>query len=187
VIDYRGYAGTVASGVLKPGDPVMVLPSGLETKIERIETADGPVEEAFPPMAVTVTLADHLDISRGDMLCRPHNAPRVAQEIDAQVCWMDESAPMAKGAKYAIKHTTRWARALVREIAYRIDVNTLHRVENVDQLSLNEIGRVQLRTTQPLFVDTYQDNRQTGSFILVDERTNKTVGAGVIGRATVAG
>jgi bifunctional enzyme CysN/CysC len=187
VIDYRGYAGTVASGVLKPGDPVMVLPSGLETKIERIETADGPVEEAFPPMAVTVTLADHLDISRGDMLCRPHNAPRVAQEIDAQVCWMDESAPMAKGAKYAIKHTTRWARALVREIAYRIDVNTLHRVENGDQLSLNEIGRVQLRTTQPLFVDTYQDNRQTGSFILVDERTNKTVGAGVIGRATVAG
>ena len=187
VIDYRGYAGTVASGVLKPGDPVMVLPSGLETTIERIETADGPVEEAFPPMAVTVTLADHLDISRGDMLCRPHNAPRVAQEIDAQVCWMDESAPMAKGAKYAIKHTTRWARALVREIAYRIDVNTLHRVENVDQLSLNEIGRVQLRTTQPLFVDTYQDNRQTGSFILVDERTNKTVGAGVIGRATVAG
>jgi bifunctional enzyme CysN/CysC len=187
VIDYRGYAGTVASGVLKPGDPVTVLPSGLETTIESIETADGPVDEAFPPMAVTITLADHLDISRGDMLCRPHNMPTVAQEIDAQVCWMDESATMAKGAKYAIKHTTRWARALVRDIAYRIDVNTLHRVEGVESLALNEIGRVQLRTTQPLFVDTYLDNRQTGSFILVDERSNKTVGAGVIGRATIAG
>jgi bifunctional enzyme CysN/CysC len=185
VIDYRGYAGTVASGVLKPGDQVMVLPSGLETTIEKIETADGPVGEAFPPMAVTVTLADHLDISRGDMLCRPHNMPTVAQEIDAQVCWMDESAPMVEGGKYAIKHTTRWARALVRDIAYRIDVNTLHRVEGVDQLGLNEIGRVHLRTTQPLFVDTYSDNRQTGAFILVDERSNKTVGAGVIGRATV--
>ena len=185
VIDYRGYAGTVASGVLKPGDQVMVLPSGLETTIEKIETADGPVDEAFPPMAVTVTLADHLDISRGDMLCRPHNMPTVAQEIDAQVCWMDEAAPMIQGGKYAIKHTTRWARALVRDIAYRIDVNTLHRVEGVDQLGLNEIGRVHLRTTQPLFVDTYSDNRQTGAFILVDERTNKTVGAGVIGRATV--
>jgi bifunctional enzyme CysN/CysC len=185
VIDYRGYAGTVASGVLKPGDQVMVLPSGLETTIEAIETADGPVDEAFPPMAVTVTLADHLDISRGDMLCRPHNMPAVAQEIDAQVCWMDEAAPMVEGGKYAIKHTTRWARALVRDIAYRIDVNTLHRVEGVDQLGLNEIGRVHLRTTQPLFVDTYSDNRQTGAFILVDERSNKTVGAGVIGRATV--
>ena len=131
VIDYRGYAGTVASGVLKPGDQVMVLPSGLETTIESIETADGPVDEAFPPMSVTITLKDHLDISRGDMLCRPHNVPTVAQEIDAQVCWMDESAPMTKGGKYAIKHTTRWARAVVRDIAYRIDVNTLHRDETV--------------------------------------------------------
>jgi bifunctional enzyme CysN/CysC len=186
VIDYRGYAGAVASGVLKPGDPVMVLPSGLETTIESIETADGLVDEAFPPMAVTVTLTDHLDISRGDMLCRPHNVPTIAQEIDAQVCWMDESAAMTNGAKYAIKHTTRWARALVREIAYRIDVNTLHRHEGVDSLTLNEIGRVRLRVTQPLFVDPYSDNRATGSFILVDERTNKTVGAGVIGRATHA-
>jgi len=186
VIDYRGYAGGVASGVLKPGDPVLVLPSGFESKIASIETADGPVDEAYPPMAVTVTLTDHLDIGRGDMLCRPHNVPTVAQEIDAQVCWMDESAQLTKGAKYAIKHTTRWARALVRDIAYRIDVNTLHRVEGVDSLSLNEIGRVQLRTTQPLFVDTYMENRLTGSFILVNEQTNKTVGAGVIGRATTA-
>jgi bifunctional enzyme CysN/CysC len=186
VRDYRGYAGTVASGVLKPGDAVMVLPSGLETTIEAIETADGPVDEAFPPMAVTITLADHLDISRGDMLCRPHNAPTIAQELDAQVCWMDESAPMTTGGKYSIKHTTRWAKALVREIAYRIDVNTLHRHEEVDSLALNEIGRVRLRVTQPLFVDPYSENRQTGAFILVDERSNKTVAAGVIGRATVA-
>ena len=137
-------------------------------------------------MSVTVTLKDHVDLSRGDMLCRPHNVPTVAQEIDAQVCWMDESAPMTKGAKYGIKHTTRWAKALVRDIAYRIDVNTLHRDESADTLSLNEIGRVQLRVTQPLFVDTYSENRQTGSFILVDERSNKTVGAGIIGRATTA-
>jgi bifunctional enzyme CysN/CysC len=186
VIDYRGYAGTVASGVLKPGDPVLVLPSGLETTIASIETADGPVDEAFPPMSVTVTLADHLDIGRGDMLCRPHNVPTIAQELDAQVCWMDESAPMTNGARYGIKHTTRWARALVREIGYRIDVNTLHRQEGVEALVLNEIGRVRLRVTQPLFVDPYSDNRQTGSFILVDERSNKTVAAGVIGRATHA-
>ncbi|HEY8238541.1 MAG TPA: hypothetical protein VIF63_03820, partial [Candidatus Limnocylindrales bacterium] len=128
----------------------------------------------------------HVDVSRGDMLCRPHNIPTIAQEIDAQVCWMDEGASMTEGAKYSIKHTTRWAKALVREIAYSIDVNTLHRNEGVQGLALNEIGRVRLRVTQPLFVDPYSENRQTGSFILVDERSNKTVAAGVIGRATVA-
>ena len=186
VRDFRGYAGTVASGVLKAGDPVLALPTGLESRIATIATADGPVDEAFPPMAVTVTLEDDLDVGRGDLLCRPHNVPVIAQELDAQVCWMDESAPLRTNAKYAIKHTTRWARALVREVAYRIDVNTLHRHEGVDQLALNEIGRVQLRTTQPLFVDPYEVNRQTGSFILVDETTNRTVGAGVIGRSTVA-
>jgi bifunctional enzyme CysN/CysC len=186
VRDFRGYAGTVASGVLKPGDPVLALPSGLESRIAKIETADGPVEEAYPPMAVTITLEDDLDVGRGDLLCRPHNAPLIAQELDAQVCWMDDSAPMRTGAKYAIKHTTRWARALVREIAYRIDVNTLHRHEDIDQLGLNEIGRVSLRVTQPLFVDPYEVNRQTGSFVLVDESTNRTVGAGVIGRGTTA-
>ena len=186
VKDYRGYAGTVASGVLKPGDAVLALPSGLESRIARIDTADGPVDEAFPPMAVTVTLEDDIDVGRGDMLCRPHNVPTIAQELDAQVCWMDESAQLTVGAKYSIKHTTRWAKALVREIAYRIDVNTLHRQEGVDGLALNEIGRVRLRVTQPLFVDPYSENRQTGSFILVDDRSNKTVAAGVIGRATVA-
>jgi bifunctional enzyme CysN/CysC len=185
VRDYRGYAGSVASGVLKPGDAVLALPSGLESRIARIDTADGPVDEAFPPMAVTITLADDIDVGRGDMLCRPQNTPVASQEIDAQVCWMDDTAAMTTGAKYAIKHTTRWARAHVREIAYRIDVNTLHRQEGVAALALNEIGRVHLRTTQPLFVDPYGDNRETGSFILVDESTNRTVGAGIIGRASV--
>ena len=183
VIDYRGYAGTVASGVLKPGDAVLVLPSGLESTIATIDTADGPVDEAFPPMAVTITLTDHIDVGRGDMFCRPHNAPTVAQEIDAHVCWMDEAASLVEGRTYAIKHTTRWARAVVRKLLYRIDVNTLHRVEDATALSLNEIGRIHLRVTRPLFADLYQQNRQTGSFILVDDGTNKTVAAGMIMRA----
>jgi bifunctional enzyme CysN/CysC len=187
VLDYRGYAGTVASGVLKPGDRVVALPSGLETTIASIDTADGPVAEAFPPMAVTITLTDEIDLSRGDMLCRPHNMPIVSQDIDAQICWMDESASLMPGRKYAIKHTTRWARAMVRELSYRIDVNTLHRDEEATELSLNEIGRVQLRVTQPLFVDPYVQNRLTGSFILVDEASNKSVAAGMIGRTHQGG
>ncbi|WP_125774436.1 sulfate adenylyltransferase subunit CysN [Antribacter gilvus] len=179
--DYRGYAGTVASGVMKPGDRVLALPSGLETTIEAIETADGPVDLAYPPMSVTVRLADEIDISRGDMICRPHNTPTVTQDLDAQICWMDESAPLVQGRKYAIKHTTRWARAMVKGISYRIDVNSLHRDEEATEIRLNEIARIQLRVTQPLFVDPYQTNRQTGAFILVDEATNKTVAAGMIG------
>jgi bifunctional enzyme CysN/CysC len=180
VTDYRGYAGQVASGVLKPGDDVMVLPSGLTTTIAAIDTADGPVEEAFPPMSVTVRLTDEIDISRGDMICRPHNAPVAAQDVEAMICWMDETAPLRVGAKYAIKHTTRTARAVVRGLQYRLDVNTLHREENAPELSLNEIGRVRLRTTVPLLADEYRRNRTTGGFILIDESTNRTVGAGMI-------
>lgn len=181
--DYRGYAGTVASGVMKPGDRVLALPAGLETTIASIETADGPVEEAYPPMSVTVRLADEIDISRGDMICRPNNAPTVTQDVDAQICWMDESAALVQGKKYAIKHTTRWARAMVKNINYRVDVNTLHRDEEATEIKLNEIARIRLRVTQPLFVDPYTQNRQTGAFILVDEATNKTVAAGMIGTA----
>ncbi|MFE7509443.1 sulfate adenylyltransferase subunit CysN [Promicromonospora sp. NPDC057488] len=181
--DYRGYAGTVASGVMKPGDRVLALPAGLETTIASIETADGPVAEAYPPMSVTVRLADEIDISRGDMICRPNNAPTVTQDVDAQICWMDESAALVQGKKYAIKHTTRWARAMVKNINYRVDVNTLHRDEEATEIKLNEIARIRLRVTQPLFVDPYQQNRQTGAFILVDEATNKTVAAGMIGTA----
>ncbi|MEV6489974.1 GTP-binding protein, partial [Actinoplanes sp. NPDC051633] len=174
VTDYRGYAGQVASGVLKPGDDVMVLPSGLTSRIESIDTAAGPVQEAFPPMSVTVRLSDEIDISRGDMICRPHNAPAVAQDVEAMICWMDETAPLRVRGKYTIKHTTRTARAVVRGLQYRMDVNTLHRDETADELNLNEIGRVTLRTTAPLLADEYRRNRTTGGFILIDEATNRT-------------
>ncbi len=178
--DYRGYAGTVAGGVLKPGDQVMVLPSGFTSTIAAIETTDGPVAEAFAPMSVTVRLSDDIDVSRGDMICRPNNQPTVGQDIDAMVCWMNETTSLTSGQKLAIKHTTRSARALVKDIQYRLDVNTLHRDESVEGLALNEIGRVRLRTTLPLFYDEYRRNRTTGSFILIDEATNNTVGAGMI-------
>jgi bifunctional enzyme CysN/CysC len=180
VTDYRGYAGQVASGVLKPGDEVMVLPSGFTTRITAIDTADGPVDEAYPPMSVTIRLADELDVSRGDLICRPHNQPSVAQDIEAMLCWMDESRPMTVGAKYAVKHTTRAARAVVRQLYYRLDVNSLHRDESADSLRLNEIGRVRLRTTVPLLADEYRRNRTTGGFVVIDETTNRTVGAGMI-------
>lgn len=183
--DFRGYAGTVAGGLMKPGDEVMVLPSGFTTRIESIDTFDGPVEEAAPPMSVTVSLEDDIDISRGDMICRPHNQPHASQDIDAMVCWMAEGSSLRPGVKYAVKHTTRWTRALVNDLQYRLDVNTLHRDESAESLHLNEIGRVRLRTTTPLFFDEYRRNRKTGSFILVDESTNATVGAGMItGMAT---
>jgi bifunctional enzyme CysN/CysC len=177
--DYRGYAGQVASGVLKPGDDVMVLPSGLTTRIAAIDTADGPVEEAYAPMSVTVRLEDDLDVSRGDMICRPHNAPMVTQDVEAMVCWMVDK-PLRPGAKLALKHTTRSARAVVRELRYRLDVNTLHRDEDATELKLNDIGRIRLRTTQPLFADEYRRNRTTGGFVLIDEATNATAGAAMI-------
>jgi sulfate adenylyltransferase subunit 1 len=184
VKDYRGYAGQVASGVLKPGDEVMVLPSGFTTRIAGIDSADGPVDEAYPPMSVTIRLEDELDVSRGDLICRPNNAPTVAQDIEAMICWMDGRRAMAVGDKYAIKHTTRAARAVVRNLHYRLDVNTLHRDEAASSLALNEIGRVKLRTTVPLLADDYRRNRATGGFIVIDETTNRTVGAGMIVDAT---
>jgi bifunctional enzyme CysN/CysC len=177
--DYRGYAGQVAGGVLKPGDEVVVLPSGFASTIESIDTIDGTLDEAFPPMAVTVRLTDDIDVSRGDMICRPHNRPTATQDIDAMVCWLSET-PMKPRGKYLIKHTTREAKALVSELQYRLDVNTLHRDDSVEALSLNEIGRLTLRTTQPLFVDEYRRNRWTGSFVLIDEVTFATVAAGMI-------
>jgi bifunctional enzyme CysN/CysC len=178
--DYRGYAGMIAGGVFKPGDDVVVLPSGFTSTIRSIDTADGPVDEAFPPMSVTMTLDDEVDVSRGDMICRPHNHASVGQELDAMVCWLTDQSELRAGAKLAIKHTTRSARALVRDLLYRLDVNELHRDENSDALGLNEIGRITLRTTAPLFFDEYRRNRTTGSFILIDETTNNTVGAGMI-------
>ncbi len=178
--DYRGYAGQIASGVFRPGDEVVVLPSGLTSTIESIDTYEGSLDEAPTPLSVIIRLTDDIDISRGDMICRPHNQPQVGQDIDAIVTWMSDATVLRPGAKFAIKHTTRWARALVKDLQYRFDVSTLHRVDDAEQLGLNEIGRVTLRTTAPLFYDEYRKNRQTGSFILVDEGTNNTVGAGII-------
>ncbi len=177
--DYRGYAGQVASGVMKPGDDVMVLPSGFTSTVAAIETMDGPVEEAFPPMSVTVRLTDNIDVSRGDMLCRPNNQPDAVQDVEAVICWMHEQ-PMDPNGFYRIKHTTRDARAKVSEVLYRLDVNTLHRDTEATTLSLNDVGRIRLRTTVPLFVDRYERNRTTGSFVLIHEGTNATVAAGMI-------
>jgi len=177
--DYRGYAGEVATGTFRKGDDIVVLPSGHRTRISRISTFDGEVEEAIPPMSVSIELEDDIDTSRGDMICRPHNQPTITQELDAMVCWMADR-PLEAGRRYLIKHTTRTGRALIDELRYRIDVNTLHRDETATTLGLNEIGRVHLRTSTPLMVDEYRLNRATGSFILIDETTNDTVGAGMI-------
>ncbi len=177
--DYRGYAGQVAGGILKPGDEVVVLPSGMTSTIEGIDLHNEEISEAFPPMSVTVRLTDDVDVSRGDMIARVNNAPTPAQDIDAMVSWMT-NAPLRPRQKLAIKHTTRTGRAMVKDIQYRLDVNTLHRDQDSNELGLNEIGRVQLRTTVPLLCDPYAKNRTTGSFILIDEATGVTVGAGMI-------
>ena len=178
--DFRGYAGQIAGGIFKPGDEVVVLPSGFTTTIKSIETADGPIDEAHPPMSVVVRLDDDIDISRGDMICRPGNQPRSAQDIEAMVTWMSETSSLTPGRKYILKHTTRRVKALVKDLEYRLDVNTLHRHQQANELALNEIGRVSLRTTQPLFFDQYTMNRTTGSFVLIEEGTYNTVAAGMI-------
>jgi bifunctional enzyme CysN/CysC len=178
--DYRGYAGQVAGGVLKPGDEVLHLPSGFSTRVRRIESAGTQVPEAFAPMSVTLLLDDDVDISRGDMICRPNNRPAVAQDIEAMVCWMSSEAVLARRSRLVVKHTSRTVKAIVTDLHYRIDVNTLHRDESAAQLGLNEIGRVRLRLTQPIFCDPYARNRTTGGLILIDETTNATVGAAMI-------
>jgi len=175
--DYRGYAGQLAGGVLKPGDEIMHLPSGLTTTISRIDTPRGPVAEAFPPMSVTLLLDDDLDVSRGDMLCRPHNRPAVTQDLEAMVCWMADARTLTPQSRLLVKHTSKIVKAIVRDLHYRLNVNTLHRDEAATELSLNEIGRVTLRLTQPVFCDSYQRNRLTGGLILIDEATGATVGA----------
>jgi len=177
--DYRGYAGRIAGGVFKKGDEVMVLPSGFTSKIKSIDTFDGEIEEAFAPMSITITLEDDIDISRGDMIVRENNKPEVSQDIEAMICWMEDS-PLQERGKYALKHTSKDARCLVKEIKYKVDINTLHRNEEDKVIARNDIARVTLRTTAPLFIDNYRRNRNTGSLILIDEATNSTVGAGMI-------
>jgi sulfate adenylyltransferase large subunit len=177
--DYRGYAGQVAGGILRPGDEVLVLPSRATTRIARIDTFDGPVTEAFAPMSVTLLLADDVDVSRGDLICHPDDAPELARDVEATVCWMAD-APLRAGGRYAIKHATHAARAIVEEIVDHVDVHTLAPDRAATELGLNDIGRVRLRTSKPLAFDPYSRNRSTGSFILIDEASNDTVGAGMI-------
>ena len=177
--DYRGYAGRIAGGVFKPGDVVMVLPSGFTSKIKSIDTMDGSVAEAFAPMSVCMTLEDEIDISRGDMIVRENNSPKTKQDLDIMVCWMNEKKMIPRG-KYSIKHTSKDARCIVKEVKYKMNINNLHRIEDDKEVGLNDIARISIRTTAPLFFDEYRRNRNTGSVILIDEATNETLAAGMI-------
>lgn len=177
--DYRGYAGRVAGGILKKGDEVMLLPSGFTTRITRIESYKSEIEEAYPPMSVTLHIEDDFDLSRGDMIVRVNNVPKQEQDLELMICWFNEK-PLQERGKYILRHTTKEARCIIREVRYRMDVNTLHRDMESRQIGMNDIARVSIRSTLPLFIDPYQRNRITGSVILIDEGTNETVAAGMV-------
>lgn len=177
--DFRGYAGRVAGGVFRPGDDVVVYPSGFEAKVKALHTATGELEEAYSPLSIAMTLDREIDISRGDMIAKPNNPPSVGQDIDAMVCWFSDKPLNPKG-KFLIRHCSKEAKAIVRDVKYKVDINTLHKMEDDRELRLNDIGRLTLRTASPLCYDTYKQNRVTGSFILVDAFTNETVAAGMI-------
>ena len=177
--DYRGFAGNVAGGTFKVGDEVIALPSGFSTKIKSIDGYQEQIEEAFAPMAVTITLEDEIDIARGDMLAKPNNKPDVGQEIDLMICWMGDK-PMNPKGKYLLKHTTNEVRAMITEILYKVDINTLHKLEEEKEIAMNDIARIKIKTAKPLMYDSYKKNRTTGALILVDEFTNETVVAGMI-------
>lgn len=177
--DFRGYTGRIGGGVFKPGDNIVVLPSGFGSKIKEIHTFHGLLEEAYAPMSVTLTLEDDIDVSRGDMIVRENNQPTVGQDIDLMICWLNER-PLKLNGKYAIKHTTNDARCIIKKIRYKLDINTLHRNEDDLKIGVNDIARIKIRTTKPLLYDRYERNRETGSLILIDEGTNETVGAAMI-------
>lgn len=177
--DFRGFAGRVAGGVFKPGDEITVMPSGFSTKVKAVHQDERELDEAFAPQSVTITLEDEIDISRGDMLVKANNPPRQGQDIQAMICWFSNTN-LNPRAKFVIRHTTRETKAIVEKISYKVDINTLRKEEDTSSFSLNEIGRVSLRTASPLFYDSYNQNRQTGSFILIDPGTNETVAAGMI-------
>lgn len=177
--DFRGYAGRVSGGIFRPGDEVMVLPSGFTSTIKSIHVGSEVVEQAFAPMSVTLTLEDEIDISRGDIIAKPNNHPQAEQDIDVMLCWMNQK-PVSLNTKFYIRHTTKEARGVLKEIQYKLDINSLQRVDDVTQLTMNDIARVRIRTAQPLTFDSYRKNRITGSIILVDEGTNETVAAGMI-------
>ena len=177
--DFRGFAGRIDSGVFKPGDKVKTLPSGFLSNIKTIELNGENLEEAYAPMSVTITLEDEIDTSRGDMIVREHNVPEVGQDLDVLVTWMS-SNPIQARTKVIVKHTTNECMAMIKELKYKVDINTLHRIEGIDKIEMNDIGRISIRTSKPLFYDTYKRNRQTGSLIIIDEQTNETIGAGMI-------
>jgi sulfate adenylyltransferase subunit 1 len=177
--DYRGYAGRVAGGIFRPGDDVLVMPSGFTSKIKAIEFGGEKLEEAFAPMSVTITLEDEIDISRGDIIAKPNNHPQADQDIDLMLCWMNQR-PVNLNSKFFLRHTTREVKGVLKEIQYKLDINSLEKLENVEHLSMNDIARVKIRTAQPLTFDSYRKNRITGSVILVDEGTLETVAAGMI-------
>jgi sulfate adenylyltransferase subunit 1 len=178
--DFRGFAGRVAGGVFKAGDDVTVLPSGFTTKIKAIESMDGPLQEVFSPMSATITLEDEIDMSRGDMLVKANNQPVPTQDIDAMVCWFSSDKPLTGRGKYILRHTTKEVKAIVTEVCYKMNINTLRKIEDDLTLNLNDIGRIKVRTSAPLIADSYKSNRITGSFVLIDELTNATVAAGMI-------
>jgi sulfate adenylyltransferase subunit 1 len=177
--DFRGYAGRIAGGIFRPGDDVLVLPSGFNSRIKAIQFGEEVVEEAFAPMSVTMTLEDEIDISRGDIIAKPNNHPNTEQDIDLMLCWMNQR-PVNLNSKFYVRHTTREVRGVLKEIQYKLDINSLTRLDQVTQLGMNDIARVKIHTAQPLFYDSYRKNRITGSVILVDEGTNETVAAGMI-------
>ncbi|MEQ9297716.1 MAG: sulfate adenylyltransferase subunit CysN [Cyclobacteriaceae bacterium] len=177
--DYRGYAGRIAGGIFKPGDEVMAMPSGLTSRIKAIDSPTGKLEEAFAPMSVTLTLDDDIDISRGDMIVRSNNTAQPTQDIEVMLVWLNQKGPMPR-AKYTILHTSNEAKAIIKEIFYKVDINTLHRLEEDKEIGMNDISRVKLRTTKPLLIDSYRKNRSTGSIILIDDNTHETVAAGMI-------
>ncbi len=178
--DYRGYGGRIAGGVFKPGDEVTVLPSGFSSRIRSIDRFEEEVDEAFSPMSVAIRLEDEIDISRGDMIVKPNNQPKVTQDIDAMICWFSSDHTLQLRGKYIIRHTTKTAKAMVKGIQYKMDINNLHKIESDLNIGMNDIARIHLRTSEPLFVDPYGKNRFTGSFVLIDEFSNKTVAAGMI-------
>lgn len=177
--DFRGFAGRIDGGVFKPGDKIKVLPSGFLSTIKTIELNGEQIQEAFAPMSVTMTLDDEIDVSRGDMIVRENNVPEVSQDIDLIVTWMS-TTPLQLRTKVVIKHTTNECVGFIKELKYKVDINTLHRIENVDSIGMNDIGRITIRTAKPLFYDAYKKNRQTGSIIIINEQTNETIGAGMI-------
>lgn len=177
--DYRGYAGRVASGILRPGDQVTVMPSGFNSKIKSIDTFEGSIDKAFAPMSVSICLEDDIDVSRGDMIVRSNNRPDASQDIEVMLCWL-HSDPAKSRAKYTIRHTSNEQKAMIKEVVYKININTLERNNEDKEFRMNDIGKVKIRTTKPLMIDSYRENRTTGSIILVDDNTNETVAAGMI-------